>query len=112
MLTSLSLLSLPPPSLLLPFSPLLLPSLPPSLPALHFGAESGSVPVVTKLLNLGAHIDQVTHPSRCRHQNGWSALHFAADKGNLEVVKLLISRGASIDILTAAGEVRILYYII
>ncbi len=49
-------------------------------------------------------LDQTTHESRCRIENGWGALHFAADQGHLHIVKYLIEHGANVDLRNANNE--------
>jgi hypothetical protein len=72
--------------------------------ALHFAAQGGNLAVVAALWQLGCALDLPTHPTRSRHENGWTALHFACDRGHLDIVQFLVEHGARVDLPSAAGE--------
>lgn len=55
--------------------------------ALMLAALKGSVPIVSRLLALGAQ----------PNQEGWTALHYAATSGHADVIRLLIEKNVYID---------------
>lgn len=55
--------------------------------ALMLAAISGSVPVATRLVELGAEVNRA----------GWSPLHYAASAGKTEIVRLLAEKSAYLD---------------
>lgn len=61
--------------------------------ALMLAAMGGSLPVVTRLVELGAEINRA----------GWSALHYAASAGKDEVIRFLADRSAYVDSASPNG---------
>lgn len=55
--------------------------------ALMLAALKGSVPIVSRLLALGAQ----------PNQEGWTALHYAATSGHADVIRLLIDKSVYVD---------------
>ncbi len=73
--------------------------------ALHFACAGGNYGIVEALVELGCDINQTTHESRCRSENGWTPLHFACDRGHLSIVQYLVRMGAAVDVPSASGDV-------
>jgi hypothetical protein len=58
--------------------------------ALMFAAQYGELPLVKRLIERGAEVNQT----------GWTALHYAASTGQLSVVEYLLEKNAFIDALS------------